>query len=170
MDLKEYLDQSKNKRVELVKQASRYLQKVMNADSDTVFNKSNKEDLYYGPKPLKLKEFETSLNSQLQKIHKIGFDAVETHKSVVMKNISINERIKRIYSKDAKNIKRKQLTILPKNSSGSNVKVILPLKESRFMNNSPYLKQRKSKKTLNNSSQNISLPSINSKSIREINN
>lgn len=170
MDLKEYLNHSKTKRVELVKEASKYLQKVMNADSDIAIDQSNNESIYYGPKPLKLREFETSLNSQLQKIYRNGFEAVETHKSVVMKNISINERIKRIYSKDSKTLKRKQLTILPKNNSGNNIRNIMPLKQSRFMNNSPYLKERKVKKMLNNITQNTSLPNINNKSLREISN
>jgi hypothetical protein len=129
------------KRNILVKQASRYLQKITHGDISNDEKNNKSHEILLGPNPLGLKSFENQVNNQLKNFYRYGESTPETTKSSFLKNISINERIKRIYSKNIKKSKKKQNVIIPKSRYMTNIKTLAPL--SRNMNISPYLRVNK---------------------------
>ena len=154
MELNEYLNSSKLKRSNLVKQASKYLQKMVDGDISNELD----DDAFKGPNPLRLKDFENKVNLQLQSLYKNGNSTPESVKTNLIKNISINERIRRVYSKKSNASKKKQVMMIPQKRNFSNIKTLAPLKE--YMNNSPYLMMTKKISRYDISEGSFSFPTI----------
>lgn len=154
MELNEYLNSSKLKRSNLVKQASKYLQKIYDGDITNELD----DDAFIGPNPLRLKDFENKVNLQLQSLYKNGNSTPESFKTNLVKNISINERIRRVYSKKSNVSKKKQVLIIPQKRNFSNIKTLVPLKE--YMHNSPYLMMSKKISSFDIGDTTLTLPTI----------
>jgi hypothetical protein len=101
MELKDYLQKSKERRENIMKTANKYLNKT---SSGEIIYKTKKPGLiddnaFYGPTPKGLKSFEEEVNQQLKKYFKP--EAPDTGKSQnkIFRNIGVNKGIQKAYSK-----------------------------------------------------------------------
>ena len=113
MELKEYLEKSKLQRKETIKIAEKYYNKTISSDFGNS-NMGESPDVFPSPNPRRLKMFESEINKELQKFFTPGLtEDKETVKYLT--HSSLNERIRKTYSRNSPTLRRKQLVILPKN-------------------------------------------------------
>lgn len=113
MDINEYLANSRMKRSEILKTAQSYLHRTTANDLGKSPLPSETEELYAGPNPGRLKQFENLVGNQLKKIFTPGqVENAQQARITVYK--SVDDDIRKTYSRNKQLMKKKQLVIIPK--------------------------------------------------------
>lgn len=122
MELQEYLIKTRQKRTELAKAAESALNKTLMSGFNKNYVDSNSPDLFMGPTPQKLRVFENEICYQLRKFFSPGLNE-NTQNPKIRTYGSVDDCIRKTYSRNSPTLKKKQLVILPKNFYFSTLKV-----------------------------------------------
>jgi hypothetical protein len=112
MEITEYLANSRLKRQEMMKTAQSYLHKTVSNDIGNSPLTNETEGIYAGPNPAGLKQFENLVGNQLKKIFSPG--EVVSQKQKIVSSRTVDEKIRKTYSRNKQPFKKKQLVMIPK--------------------------------------------------------
>ena len=114
MELNEYLEKSKEKRAKLINLADKYYDNNVVSDYD-ISDIEEYPDSFPGPTPLRFKIFESNMNKQLRKIFTPGLLEKDLEKVRILNHSTLDETIRKAYSKHLPIQKKKLLIMIPKN-------------------------------------------------------
>jgi hypothetical protein len=147
MELKEYLNHSKEKRGTMLKTAQEYMKK--NDDrKGREKEQSNEEcdDIFKGPSVKRLMVFKDKVENEVRRLFTPDL-CVENKRRRFLVDCDANEQMRRIYAYKSQILKKKkQVVILPKNRFATPIKSINKLEMKRTENFS--LKHSKKKRTI----------------------
>jgi hypothetical protein len=134
MDIDNYINNSRDKRNKLLKVAEAFLSQTISKNNPPCLSDRNSPDLYSGPTPLKLKQFEEEVGSTLKRIFSPGHRDFQDQRKI-LKALSIDDTIKKTYSRNSPTVKKKQLVILPKKNQNATLRIpeILINKKKNFL-------------------------------------
>lgn len=136
MDLEEYLEKSRAKRSSIKKFADAFFNKTLSSNLDSV--QSHKiPDTFPGPSPTRLKLFESEVNQQLRKFFSPGLYQESPNKAKFIVQDTLNDRIRKTYSRNSPIIRKKQLVIIPKEYFSTPIKIPSIGKHNKFYSASP---------------------------------
>lgn len=153
MELNEYLTQTRNRRMELLKTAQGYLHKTTSNDTRNSPAPIDSEEIYSGPNPQGLRAFESDVGYQLKKIFTPGMNE-RSQKLSLLSNKSIEEGIKKVYSRRP-NKKPKQLVMLPKDHNCGYIKVTARIRKTKNFSVSPDVSAESVNKSFNKIQQEV---------------
>ena len=110
MDLTDYLSNSKEKRKALIKVAESYMNRASVESADEI----DKGFSFSGPTPKKFQLFKVQVNEQLKKIFNPDESEENRLSTSWKKKKRYKNRITQVYSGNSEYLKRKMITIIPK--------------------------------------------------------
>jgi hypothetical protein len=136
MDLQEYLLNTVGKRKALLKLAETVYSQTQTAEISRKLS-ADPNDLYNGPTPQRLQQFEKQVNHNLQLIFNPNIPGSSKEQVKYLPTATVGENIKKIYSTNNEVLKRKQLVLIPKDYYFQPVKVPTRLMHRKYPSASP---------------------------------
>ena len=137
MELNDYLNRSKEQRTAIIQTAKKVLLKTFSTQSKNKTSDDKSFESFMLPNPQGLKIFESGISLHLKKFFRPGLNENPEEKTVLSSNISVNDRIKRTYTKNSAILKKKQVVILPKNYYYCPIKIPPQISKTKHFSVSP---------------------------------